>query len=84
MYGVNPMLVGNLLDVEFEGQSSIVCHDMERLAEAALQPAPARRSAAGAVKVARTWTDAEVLTPTCRIRPGSVKVDQVVDGGRKC
>lgn len=77
VYGVNPMLVGNLLDVEFEGQSSIVCRDTARLAElmrdggsaddvdapdglgyANLPPRP------GFVKVADTWTEAEVLTAT--------------------
>lgn len=42
VYGVNPMLVGNLLDVEFEGQSSILCRDEERLAQVAKEaPAPA-------------------------------------------
>lgn len=82
VYGVNPMLVGSLLDVEFEGQSSIVCRDTERLAgllEGAggagapdavdpesfgrlgyegLPPKP------GFVKVARTWTEEEILTVT--------------------
>jgi len=83
VYGVNPMLVGHLLDVEFEGQSSIVCRDVERLAEAVrsgghadggsgavdvdalgglgyanLPPRP------GFVKVAKSWTEAEVLTAT--------------------
>lgn len=69
IYGVNPMLVGNLLDIQFEGQSSIVCKDTERLAEDytenlgrlgydQISPRP------GFVKVARTWTDAEVLSVT--------------------
>ena len=34
VYGVNAMLVGSLLDVSFEGQSSILCRDPERLAQA--------------------------------------------------
>lgn len=34
-YGVNPMMVGNLLDIQFEGQSSIVARDPEAVAAAA-------------------------------------------------
>lgn len=35
VYGVNPMLVGHLLDVAFEGQSSLLCRDIQRLGELA-------------------------------------------------
>lgn len=82
MYGVNPMLVGNLLDVEFEGQSSIVCRDLARLdelmggdaveIESEGSPGYAAISRPGFVKVAETWTDAEVLTVTLP-HPSSLK-----------
>lgn len=88
VYGVNPMLVGSLLDVEFEGQSSIVCSDTARLAEVATMSNGAAASPSGHVlagldvtqfgslgyeglpprpgfvKVAASWTEAEVLTVT--------------------
>lgn len=35
VYAVNPMLVGELLDIAFEGQSSIIARDPERVASAA-------------------------------------------------
>jgi len=67
-YGVNPMLVGRLLDLDFEGQSAIVQRGPEAAGErqasgaqlgyAALPPRP------GFVQVARTWTDEEVLAVT--------------------
>ncbi|HLT58886.1 MAG: carbon-nitrogen hydrolase family protein [Limnochordales bacterium] len=70
-YGVNPMLVGHLLDVSFEGQSSIVqrvpaagesgtgsASGGPLLGYAALPPRP------GFVRVARSWTEEEVLVAT--------------------
>ena len=67
-YGVNPMLVGSLLDLEFEGQSCIV--DRE------LMDAPGGEAAPGAggyvhlpprpgfLQVARSWKEEEVLVAT--------------------
>lgn len=37
VYAINPMLVGQLLDIEFEGQSSIIARDPEAVAEAAAE-----------------------------------------------
>lgn len=76
-YGVNPMMVGNLLDIEFEGQSSIVGRDPEAVAAAAKKldlelPVPgvgaepvgyaALPARRGFLSMARTWTEEEVLT----------------------
>ncbi|MBO8141362.1 MAG: carbon-nitrogen hydrolase family protein [Firmicutes bacterium] len=63
-YGINPMLVGRLLDVEFAGQSAIVCRpsdageDTPRGGYAALPPRP------GFVQVARGDAGEEVLVAT--------------------
>lgn len=37
VYGINPMLVGRLLDIVFEGQSSIIARDAERVAAVAAE-----------------------------------------------
>ncbi|MFS8533684.1 MAG: carbon-nitrogen hydrolase family protein [Limnochordales bacterium] len=67
-YGVNPMLVGSLLDIAFEGQSAIFDRELARAqgdaappgapGYAALPPRP------GFVKVAGSWTEEEVLVAT--------------------
>lgn len=75
VYGVNPMLVGQLLEVQFEGQSSIVAREPERVAAVAANvgltdtEAGAAGYAAlpprpGFLRVADSWTQQEVLTMT--------------------
>lgn len=66
-YGVNPMLVGNLIDIEFEGQSSIVAKDAAVLgAGGTATEGPALGFAslpprAGFVAVASGWTAEEIV-----------------------
>lgn len=73
VYGVNPMLVGQLLEVEFEGQSAIVARNPDRVAAAAadlgLSLEPVGGYAAlppkpGFLRIASSCTDEEVLTVT--------------------
>jgi len=67
-YGVNPMLVGSLLDISFEGQSAILDRELART-QAEPLPAQAPGYAAlaprpGFVQVAGSWTEEEVLVVT--------------------
>lgn len=72
VYAVNPMLVGRLLDIEFQGQSSIIAQDVERVRQAAasigltVPQAEAGYAALAArdgfLQVTSGWTEEEVLS----------------------
>lgn len=58
LYAVNPMMVGSLFDLTFQGQSGIFTARPELGREAGYAGRPARP---GVLRLARGWSDAEVL-----------------------
>lgn len=58
LYAINPMMVGSLFDLTFEGQSGIFTARPELGRAAGYAGRPARP---GVLRLARGWTDAEVL-----------------------